>query len=91
MHGELPRPAVSCSGMLCCGFHLLYGSPFPEPQNPNECVFLLNGHGFEYETKIFSFEKSKGFDGIYISGLYFSSVEMKINYSPPSMLTSFSS
>lgn len=34
------------------GRHLLARCPFPKPQNPNECVFLLNGHGFNYETKI---------------------------------------
>lgn len=35
------------------------GSPFPKPQNPNECVLLLNGHGFEYETKFFSLRRVK--------------------------------
>lgn len=35
------------------------GSPLPKPQNPNECVLLLNGHGFEYETKFFSLRRVK--------------------------------
>lgn len=41
----------------CCGFHLLSGRSFPKPQNPNECVFLLNGSSFEYETNIFGLNK----------------------------------
>lgn len=33
------------------------GSPSPKPQNPNECVFLLNGQSLKYETQIFSLRR----------------------------------